>query len=190
MERIHFIIITSLIVLVILYWLYLAYYKNNTIEGFDEIKLLIRSRPSSLFDIEDKIWDNHNSLYTFYNNKGKSLPANMTQCNIDNGAENLLKDCPISIWRPVSKEGYKPVGDVLTRSFIAPNLEIVQDIRKAKLPGANNDKELDTMVVMGAELKSPEDYLYIGSFVLVISINLFATKSSGLISYAEQSLIK
>jgi hypothetical protein len=164
MERIHFIIITSLIVLVILYWVYLGYYKTNTIEGFDEIKLLIKSKQSSIFDSDGKIWDNRNSLNAYYTSNNFRLPNNIGECNVDNGARNLLKDCPISIWRPKSLEGYKPVGDVLTRSFMSPNLEIIQDIRKTRIPGANNDKELDTMLVIGGGLKSPLDYLYVGSF--------------------------
>ncbi len=177
MEKIHFIIITSLIVLVILYWVYLAYYKNNTIEGFDEIKLLIKSKQSSMFASDGKIWDNRNSLSVFYANKGKSFPTDISQCSINNGAENLLKDCPISIWRPSALEGYKPVGDVLTRSFVSPKFEMIPNIRKTRVPGANNDKELDTMVVMGAELKSPEDYIYVGSFGNGIMDNIFQTQS-------------
>jgi hypothetical protein len=162
-----------LISLVILYWVYLVFIKEKkTTEGFEnQIKLLIQSKENKLFNM--KIWDNSSYLFGIYNQKGIAAPKNITECIAITGENNTLSSCPISIWRPTLNNGFKSIGDVLTRMYTQPNNEIISDIRKTKLPGAITDKNLDTMIVLGSMLKEPVDFTYVGGFGSGPMINLF-----------------
>jgi len=165
------IISISLVLLIIIYYIFLVYRKSNkNIEGFeDEIKKLIDFTKIKTFST--KIWDNYSHLSGIYNKDGKTLPTNFKECVAIGGTNNSLSNCPISIWRPNKEEGYTLIGDVMTKLFVSPNNETIKDIRVAKTPGAITDKNLDTVCVIGSELKEPDDYVYVGSFGSGVMIN-------------------
>jgi hypothetical protein len=165
------IISISLVLLIIIYWLFLVYRKSNkNIEGFEgEIKKLIDFTKTKTFST--KVWDNYSYLSGIYNKDGNTLPTNFKECVSVSGTNNSLSNCPISIWRPNKEDGYSLIGDVMTKLFVSPNNETIKDIRIAKTPGAITDKNLDTVCVIGSELKEPNDYVYVGSFGSGVMIN-------------------
>ncbi len=168
----YIIISISLVLLIIIYWVFLVYIKSNkNIEGFeDEIKKLIDFTKTKSFST--KIWDNYSYLSGIYLEKKLPLPANFNECLTSTGMNNAPTNCPISIWRPNKEPGYNLIGDVMTRLFVSPNNETIKDIRVAKTPGAITDKNLDTVCVLGSELKEPEDYIYVGGFGNGVMINM------------------
>ena len=117
-------------------------------------------------NFSQKIWDNQSFLFGIYTPQNKKVPNDYKECLVinENNSSEVATKCPISIWRPAKESGYQSIGDVITRSYVSPNDETVTDIRVAKTPGAITDKGLDTLSVIGSELKEPDDFVYIGGF--------------------------
>jgi len=155
----YIIISISLVLLIVIYWVFLVYMKSNkNIEGFDnEIRKLIDFTKTKAFST--KIWDNYSYLNGIYLKKNLPLPSNLNECLISTGMNNATTNCPISIWRPNIEPGYNLIGDVMTRLFVSPNNETIKDIRVAKIPGAITDK-------------NPEDFIYVGGFGNGVMINM------------------
>jgi len=151
---------------------YLNYNRTDNVEGFgntttiqnlikpsDKIETLISSLEHKFFNI--KIWDNETKLIGTYNT---NIPKTLNECLANDAKVNPLGDCPLSIWRPTPGDGFESIGDVMTRSLRNPSIEMINDVRKAKTPGAITEKNLSTISVTGVKLAEPEDYIYIGGF--------------------------
>jgi hypothetical protein len=162
----------TLLAIIILY----SYYLNNlniksSKEGFEnelgdiidtnteeyKIKKLIETEVATDFGV--RVWDNHSKLKSIYSNE---IPQTRDKCPQKDQNNNI--NCPISIWRPSTSTGYNSLGDVATITFMSPRNEKIMDVRADKSPGNIYHKNIDTMAVAGAELKDPEDYLYVGGF--------------------------
>ena len=168
----HIFLTISIIVIIIIYLIYLNLYKKKNIEGFEgpddyidpsqKIETLITTQANNNFDIQ--IWNNQTVLDSLPVENGVNFPVNLTECKAIT-SRDVLTQCPISIWTtPVKEYGYNHVGHILTRNFIKPSVEKIIDYRQPKTPAGSIEKNLDTTVVAGANLKDPVDYLYVGSF--------------------------
>ena len=172
----HILLTIFIVVIIVIYLIYLNFFKKDTpeiiSEGFDglsdyidpdqKIKTLINSQISKNF--EKEIWNNQTVLDALPLDAGVNFPVNFNECKAI-GSRDLLTQCPISIWEPPQSEyGFSHIGHVLSRNFVKPSIEKIIDYRQPKTPAGAIEKGLDTMVVAGANLKDPEDYLYVGSF--------------------------
>lgn len=168
----HILLTILIILIIVIYLIYLTLYKNKNIEGFEgisdyiepskNIETLITTQAGKNF--EHQLWNNQTVLDSLPTEEGINLPVNINECKAIN-SRDILTQCPISIWSlPSNDFGYNHVGHILTRSFVKPNIEKIVDYRQPKTPAGSIEKNLDTMLVAGANLKDPEDYLYVGSF--------------------------
>ena len=155
-------IILGIVIVIIVYFIYL---NNKNIEGFEDnsnssnqIEQLINSQENNNFNT--RIWDNQNYLSSLYKT---NIPNTLLECP-EKSSNKVLNSCPISIWRPNMADGYESVGDVLTRTLKNPSTELINDVRKPKVPGVVTEKLLSTMSVSGIETKEVEDFTYIGGF--------------------------
>jgi hypothetical protein len=148
----------ALLLVIIIYWIYLVYKKNN-IEGFElNVQTLIESVKIKKFNI--RVWDNQSYLIDLY--PGTSIPVSYEECK--NKTRNLTSACPLSIWRPVTGTDYVSIGDVMTRNLTNPINENVTDVRLPRKPGLINEKPLDSLGVKGDGIVSAEDFQYVGGF--------------------------
>ncbi len=156
MER-YAVLSIALLLVIITYWIYLVYKKNN-IEGFESnIETLIQSDTIKKFNI--KVWDNQSYLIDLYPNQ--PIPANYEECK--SKTQNVLSACPLSIWRPTSNN-YSSLGDVMARTLSHPEEESIIDLRVPIKPGLINEKPIDTIGVKGEGTTLPEDFQYVGGF--------------------------
>ena len=168
----HIILTISIIVIILIYLIYLNFIKKGNIEGFsglseyvdpaEKIDTLITSQISKTF--EKEIWNNQTVLDALPTAAGINLPVSFAECNAI-GSRDLLTQCPVSIWEPPTSDyGFSNVGHIISRNFVKPSIEKIIDYRQPKTPAGTIEKSLDTMLVAGANLKDPEDYIYVGSF--------------------------
>ncbi len=148
----------ALLLVIITYWIYLVYKKNN-VEGFTvNIETLIESIKVNKFNV--KVWDNHSYLADLY--PGTPIPLNYNECK--QRTQNLLSACPLSIWKPAVDSEHASIGDIMVRTLSIPSDEIITDIRVPVTPGLINEKPFDTLGVKGVGGKNPEDFQYVGGF--------------------------
>jgi hypothetical protein len=148
----------ALLLVIIIYWIYLVYKKNN-IEGFAvNIETLIESIKVTKFNVKN--WDNHSYLADLYS--GSEIPINYNECK--SKTQNLLSACPLSIWKPAISDEYSSIGDIMVRTLSFPSDEIITDVRVPVNPGLINEKPFDTLAIKGIGGVHPEDFQYIGGF--------------------------
>jgi hypothetical protein len=154
----HAVLSIALLLVIIIYWIYLVYKKNN-IEGFaPNIETLIETSKINKFSI--RVWDNQSYLTDLY--PGTGIPLNYNECKTK--TQNTLSACPLSIWKPSLGDEYLSIGDIMARTLSNPVNEIITDVRVPIKPGLINEKAVDTLGVKGLGVVEPEDFQYVGGF--------------------------
>ena len=170
-------IILGIVIVIIVYFIYLnnkntnKNIKNKNInEGFEDninsnsnsnsnqIQQLIDTQENNNFNT--RIWDNQSYLTGIYKT---NIPNTLFECP-EKSSDKVLNNCPLSIWRPNMGDGYESVGDIITRTLKNPSTELINDVRKPKIPGLVTEKSLSTISVSGIETKEVENFTYIGGF--------------------------